>query len=51
MENTGLSDKGRQLITEAAQLREDLCVSFVTNASVERMRERMQEELRGTSNP
>lgn len=46
MESTGLSDKGKQLMTQAGQLREDLFISHVTNASVERMREKVQEELR-----
>lgn len=41
-----MSDKGRQLMTQAGQLREDLFISHVTNASVERMREKVREELR-----
>ena len=46
LENTGLTEKGKQLITEASQLRTDLIVSDVANAIVERTRERIKEDLR-----
>ena len=45
MEDTGLSDKGKELITKASQLREDLTISYMRHAAVERIRERINEEL------
>ena len=46
MDNTGLSEKGKQLIREAEEMREDLTVSDEVNASVYKGRARFEEEVR-----